>query len=216
MTYDMKNRMKRYDKKRSCCIMTSLRLIVMMLLMMGVGEVLGQTTITSLSQITASDGNYVITADISGGTSGVSTFSGTLTAQAKADGTFPVISGITQPLFTTATDATISNIMFKSIAVSGSGPVGAICGTANGATRIYNCGILPTNSQFTETSTVSSSNGYCGGFVGFLDGTARVVNCFSYANIISGTTVAVKERRSYWWRNPHDGDELHVLWRHRH
>ena len=190
MTYDMKNSMKRYDKKRSCCIMTSLRLIVMMLLMMGVGEVLGQTTITSLSQITASDGNYVITADISGGTSGVSTFSGTLTAQAKADGTFPVISGITQPLFTTATDATISNIMFKSIAVSGSGPVGAICGTANGATRIYNCGILPTNSQFTETSTVSSSNGYCGGFVGFLDGTARVVNCFSYANIISGTTVA--------------------------
>ena len=54
-----------------------------------------QTEITSLSDIDASNGNYIITADINGGAPGVSTFTGTLTARAKADGTFPVISGLT-------------------------------------------------------------------------------------------------------------------------
>lgn len=145
-----------------------------------------QTTISSLSQITASDGNYVITADISGGTPGVSTFKGTLTAQAKADGTFPIISGITQPLFTTVTDAIISNIMLKSVSISQAGYVGAIACTANGTTRIYNCGILPTtaNHPNDETrSTVESTNSDCGGLVGYLDGYARVINCFSYANV---------------------------------
>ena len=171
--------------------------IFLLLLMQGLGvcEAWGQTNITALSQITAADGDYVITDDISGGETKVSTFSGTLTAQSKSDGTYPVISGISKPLFTTATDATISNIMFKGITVSGSGPIGAICGTASGSTRIYNCGVLPKYPQFnddthTETSTVSSSDGYCGSLVGQLSGNARVINCFSYATIIGGTTVA--------------------------
>lgn len=153
--------------------------------------------ITSLSQITDDPtGDYVITDDINAsGFSSISSFSGTLTAQAKSDGTFPVISNLSVPIFTTATDATISNLMFKSISVSGSGPIGAVCGTADGATRIYNCGILPKDPQFnddthTETSTVSSSDGYCGSLVGQLSGNARVINCFSYATITGGTTVA--------------------------
>ena len=37
--------------------------------------------ISSLSDITDSNGSYIITQNISGGTAGVSTFSGTLTAQ---------------------------------------------------------------------------------------------------------------------------------------
>ncbi|MBP5713679.1 MAG: hypothetical protein J6X07_03150, partial [Prevotella sp.] len=155
------------------------------------------TEITSLSDIGAT-GNYIIKNDISasGFTTSISTFSGTLTAQAKSDGTFPVITGLTVPIFTTATGATISNLMFKSIAVSGSGYVGAICGTANGTTRIYNCGILPntpdnpnnTAEKPTNRSTVTSSDNHCGGLVGYLDGYARVINCFSYANVSAGSS----------------------------
>ncbi len=167
--------------------------IVFLTLMLtaGAGSLLAQTPITSLNEISSSTGNYIITQDITGGTPGVSTFSGTLTAQANSDGIFPVISGISQPLFNTVSGATISNITFKEIQVSGNGPVGAICGTANGSTRIYNCGIMPQSPTFAgETSTVSSSDGYCGSLVGQLSGNARVINCYSYATITGGTTVA--------------------------
>ena len=158
------------------------------------------TPITSLSEITSSTGNYIITGDITGGETGVSAFSGTLTAQAKADGTYPVISGISKPLFTTATDAIISNLIFKGITVTGSDNVGAICGTANGTTRIYNCGILPTKvlredakdkkkiTGFSGSSVGGSGN--VGGLVGKLDGNARVINSFSYATITGGSVVA--------------------------
>lgn len=153
----------------------------LLLLMMTAGTInaWGQTEITSLSDITASDGNYIITADISGGSPGVATFSGTLTAQAKADGTYPVISNLSAPLFTTAENATISNLMFKSNAVNTSGSAGTICVTAKGTTSIYNCGIL-------DGTVTGGSNGDVGGLVGALEGTARVVNCFSYANITAG------------------------------
>ena len=166
-------------------------MLVMMFFVVFMGETAwGQTPITSLSEITDSDGSYIITQDISGGTAGVSTFSGTLTAQAKADGTFPVISGLTQPLFTTVTgSAHISNIMLKGVQISQDGDVGAICCTANGDARIYSCGILPTNpiNIFDNPSTVASSNNHnCGSLVGKLDGTARVINCFSYAWITQG------------------------------
>ena len=174
--------------------------VFLMLVMIGV-NLWGQTTITDLAGLNGmtANGNYIITADIDA-TNYTPTlteaFTGKLTAQAKADGTYPVISGISKPLFTSVTDnATISNIMFKDITVSGSGSVGAICGTANGSTRIYNCGVLPKYPQFnddthTETSTVSSSDGYCGSLVGQLSGNARVINCFSYATITGGSTVA--------------------------
>ena len=166
--------------------LTTLRLVVSLLLtLLGVVYTWGQTEITSLSQITSADGNYVITDDISGGTTGTTTFTGTLTARAKADGTFPVISGIENPLFETATDATISNIMLKSVSIKQNGYVGAIACTAKGTTRIYNCGILPTTAKHEATgrSTVESTNNDCGSLVGCLDGYARVINCFSYANV---------------------------------
>ena len=154
------------------------------------------TEIDDLSDIGAT-GNYIITDDINAASfTSITSFSGTLTAQAKADGTFPVISGLTQPLFSTATNATISNIMLKDVEISQAGYVGAICGKADGATRIYNCGVLPTNNTATSTSSISSSgvNGtepsYCGSLVGFLDGNARVINCFSFANINGGAVKA--------------------------
>lgn len=160
-----------------------------------------QTQINSLAGLNAmtANGNYIITADIDATNYAptlTEAFTGALTAQAKADGTYPVISGLSQPLFTTVTGATISNIMLKNVTVSGSGSVGAIAGTADGATRIYNCGILPgtisydVNGVIITGSTVSSSDGYCGSLVGKLEGNARVINCFSYAVITGGTTVA--------------------------
>ena len=156
----------------------------------------GLTPVTDLSQI-GTTGDYEIVSDINAsGHTSLASFTGTLTARAKADGTFPVISGLTVPLFTTATDATISNIMLQDVSISQTGYVGAICGTADGTTRIYNCGILPTSPDASSTSTIGSSGdkgsepSYCGSLVGFLDGTARVVNCFSYANVSGVTTAA--------------------------
>ena len=125
--------------------MTRISRILLLLVMMTAGATgaWGQTEITSLSSIEAT-GDYIIKSDInaSGFSSSIASFSGTLTAQAKTDGTFPVISNLSVPIFTTATDAIISNIILDNISVSGSGIVGSICGTANGATRIYNCGFL--------------------------------------------------------------------------
>ena len=169
------------------------------------GMALAQTTITSLSTI-ASDpsGNYIITANIdaTGFTSSIASFTGTLTAQAFTSGDhkgeFPVISNLSHPIFVKVTGATISNIMLKDVTISQDGSVGAICDTANGTTRIYNCGILPTTTLYDnkgkisgfEGSNIGSTDSYCGGLVGYLDGYARVINCFSYANITGGTEVA--------------------------
>ena len=143
------------------------------------------TQIFSLSEITDPAGKYELVSDVdASGYSSITNFTGTLTAQAKADGTFPVIVNLSCPLFTTATDATISNIMFQGVGISSgnsTGNTGAICCEAKGDTRIYNCGILG--------GSVGGSK-YVGGLVGLLDGTSRVINCFSYANITAGTDVA--------------------------
>ena len=145
------------------------------------------TDITSLSQIIDENGLYRLTTDISYSSTNkpaVTTFSGTLTATAKEDGTYPVISNLTQPLFTTVTGATINNIMIKGGATAitaDGGPVGAICGTADGSTKIYNCGIL---------SGIVSGSTYVGGIVGELKGNARVINCYSFAEVRGGTVAA--------------------------
>ena len=132
------------------------------------------TEISSLSEITSSGGAYRLTGNASG-TPGVSSFSGIL------DGNGYTISGLTAPLFTTLNNGTVRNLNVSGVSIAGhAGPTGAIAGTANGGSRIYNVGILD--------GSVGSS-GVCGGLVGVLDGSARVVNCFSYANITSGTTV---------------------------
>ncbi len=142
------------------------------------------TDITSLSQITDSDGTYVITQDITGGTAGVTTFNGTLEAAINSTTHMPYkISGLTAPLFTTLT-GTVKNLVLDNVTITSgdaSGNTGAIACTANSAARIYNVGIL--------SGSVGGSN-YVGGLVGLLDGTARVINCYSYANITAGTEKA--------------------------
>ena len=95
------------------------------------------------------------------------------------DGDFQEISTASRPLFNDVTGATIKNVIIGTASISGGTNAGAIANSADGATRIYNCGVLG--------GTVSGS-GNVGSIVGSIAGTTRVINCFSYADV-SGATV---------------------------
>lgn len=136
--------------------------------------------IDALSQITSANGAYKLSddADVTYSETNkptVETFSGIL------DGNNKTIIGLTRPLFTTLNNGTVRNLNIEGVNISMASSVGAVAGTANGGSRIYNVGILG--------GSVGSTDGNCGGLVGTLDGSARVINCFSYANITSGTNV---------------------------
>lgn len=131
--------------------------------------------ISSLSEITNPDGYYRLTGDATG-TPGVTTFSGTL------DGGYYTISGLSAPLFTTLNGGTVKNVRFKDVSISGE-TVGAVCGTATGSAKIYNCGVL--------SGSVSGSTN-AGGLVGLiaLGSNVRVVNCYNYASVSGGDYAA--------------------------
>ncbi len=172
-----------YDTKQ--VMVTGLKSLVVLFLLLttGMSGVWGQTSITSLSQITDENGNYIISGDISGGTPGVSTFNGTLEAAINPSTKMPYrITGLSVPLFTTLT-GTVKNIVLEGVSISSGdndGNTGAIACTANGAARIYNVGIL---------SGSVGGTGDTGGLVGAISGTARVINCYSFADITSGDNV---------------------------
>ena len=155
------------------------------------------TVVHNSGEILDMNGHYLLASDFvlisSIGTS--SEFTGII------DGQLNTLEGLTVPLVAYANGATIKNVILKNVKISQTGPVGAIAGTASGYTRIYNCGILPTNNKYVADeessyvkSTGNSSDGvtdsYCGGLVGWLKDDSRVINCFSYANITGGTDVA--------------------------
>ena len=157
--------------------------VLLAFMLLSTGAMLAQTSITSitsLSQITSSTGNYKITTNISGGTAGVTSFSGTLEAAIDPDTKMPYkISGLSAPLFQELT-GTVKNLVLDNVSISSGdddGNTGAIACVANGGARIYNIGIL--------SGSVGGS-GNVGGIVGLLGGTARVINCYSYADITSG------------------------------
>lgn len=149
------------------------------------------TGITSLSQITATDGHYVITQDITGGTPGVATFSGTLEANINPTTKMPYrIKNLSAPLFTTLT-GTVKNLVLEDVNIPSTttGNVGAIAVTMQGTSVnkavIYNVGILSGSVGGTE---------HVGGLVGDLGVSgnndncyARVINCYSYADITGGS-----------------------------
>jgi The GLUG motif./M26 IgA1-specific Metallo-endopeptidase N-terminal region. len=121
----------------------------------------------------------------------ITEFTGTL------DGNFYKITNLEKPLFTTVkNDGIVKNITFEGVNISSGdndGDAGAVCCKAEGASRIYNCGILPTTvnrdqdgniTGFSGSSVTGSAN--VGGIVGLLDGTSRVINCYSYANASGG------------------------------
>ncbi len=114
------------------------------------------------------------------------------------DGRLYTIASLTMPLIAYAKDALIKNVIIESASVSSNSStvtvgedektaLGAICNYATGSTRIYNCGI--------NGGSVGASNDYVGGIVGLLDHDpdnktgARVINCYSYANITNGSYV---------------------------
>lgn len=139
--------------------------------------------------------NYRVTGDFTVSSSFNSeitqTFTGIFEGTPKDDGSFYTIERLRKPLFNTTSNAVIKNVMLKDVQISGSGAKGAIAGTANDYTRIYNCGILPSSNKFeNETSDISSSDNHCGGLVGDLNDDSRVVNCFSYAKITGGIVKA--------------------------
>ena len=110
------------------------------------------------------------------------------------------LSNLTTPLIAYADGAIIKNIILDNVTVGNAKDenkkdipnVGAIVANATGETRIYNCGI--------NGGSVGGT-GNVGGIVGNLHGEeikedgkekyigARVINCYSYANVTSGTNV---------------------------
>ena len=121
--------------------------------------------------------HYKVVADFdaSGFSGAIADFSGTF------DGGFYTISRLTSPLFATTSGATIKNVVLDQVNITGgTDNVGAIAGTASGATRIYNCGIL--------SGTIGGGT-YVGSIAGMINDEARVINCYSYANITGGTKV---------------------------
>jgi len=124
-------------------------------------------------------------------------FTGELKGVAKTDGTLPVVSGLTHALFDSVDGGKVNGVILDNVVISSGTNVGAICNVATGASRIYNCGVLATGSTvttnkdgYTEITTCSSTirgSNYVGGLVGLLDGSSRVINCFSYANITGGS-----------------------------
>ena len=102
-------------------------------------------------------------------------------------------------LFNSVNGGTVKNVILDNVSISGNdnGNAGAICNEATGDTRIYNCGVLASGSTVAKdedgydkitlcSSSIIGSN-YAGSIVGLLDGSARVINCFSYANVSGGT-----------------------------
>ena len=146
--------------------------------------------ITSLSDINPT-GDNLITADIdASGFSTIATFSGTLEAAIDPTTNMPYrITNLRVPLFTTLT-GTVKNLVLEDVNITSlNGQIGAVARVANGSARIYNVGILSGSVGSTGTSSANNSTDCCGGLVGLLDGTARVINCYSYANITGGNRV---------------------------
>lgn len=141
----------------------------------------GVTVVDEMSDLGAS-GYYVLAADID-----ASSFTGDITFTGTLDGRYHTISGLTRPLFTTVNGGTVKNVIIDKVTISGIANAGAICGTAQGNAKIYNCGVLNSDG----TSSVSGTTN-AGGLVGTIASSSdvRVVNCYNYATVGGGTYAA--------------------------
>jgi hypothetical protein len=143
---------------------------------------------TTLNQITSLDDIVDLTAtyelirdiDASGLAESLGEFSGTL------DGKYHKIYNLSKPLFSSVNGGTVKNLILEDVNISSDdtdGDAGAICSKADGATKIYNCGIL--------SGSVNGSRNV-GGLVGLINSgsSVRVVNCYSFATVSGGSTMA--------------------------
>ena len=149
------------------------------------------TSLSDLQNMTAG-ASYRLARDIdaSGLTTSLDEFTGIL------DGNYHKILNLGVPLFSSVNGGTVKNITFEDVNISESGDAGTVTPLATGAARIYNCGILPTSTNYDNDGNITGftgssvrGTGNVGGLVGKLEGTARVINCYSYANIEGGNTV---------------------------
>ncbi len=151
--------------------------------------------VSNVNNGTTASASYKLGSDISAsGTDAITTeFTGTF------DGDGYTISSLGHALFNRVNGGTVKNVILDNVLIGANdnGNAGAICNEATGDTRIYNCGVLASGSTVTKdedgydkitscSSSISGSN-YAGSIVGLLDGSARVINCFSYANVSGGT-----------------------------
>ena len=159
--------------------------------------------ISSGDEITNMSGYYTLGSNFTPSTNPIGTadnpFRGTIDGQLNA-------FSISHPLFAYVENAVIKNVILDNVNISSgissgddAGNTGAIACVAKGTTRIYNCGVKATNStvstdddgytEITSCSSTISGSGYVGSIVGLLDGSSRVINCFSYAKITGGSYV---------------------------
>ena len=146
--------------------------------------------VNNSSEITVMGGTYLLSSTFSAsGSIGTKDAPFTGTIEGQIGSSFDVSN---DPFIAYAQDAVIKNVIIESSSVSSGSStavvdetektaLGAICNVAQGNTRIYNCGV--------NGGSVSGSADYVGGIVGLLDGSARVINCYSYADITGGSTV---------------------------
>ena len=135
------------------------------------------------SDLAVKGGHYILAEDFKFNAEGF-TFSSLGTEEdpftGSIDGRYHTFTGLSVPLLEYADGAIIKNIILNDVDISPEGNAGAIAANATGETRIYNCGIL--------SGSVGGSEDV-GGIVGSLDGKARVINCYSYADVSGGTNV---------------------------
>jgi hypothetical protein len=153
--------------------------------------------VTNVNSGTTASACYKLGSDVSAsGMAAITTaFTGTF------DGNGYTISNLGHALFNNLNGGTVKNVILDAVSVSGNenGNAGAICAEATGDSRIFNCGVLATGSTantdddgytyLTSCSSTVSGTNYVGGIVGLLDGSSRVINCFSYANVSGGSYV---------------------------
>lgn len=152
--------------------------------------------------------HYILKTNVNAGSVITEPFTGIFEVDVDENGNFYKISGLRHALFNTINGGKVSNVILKDVIINNNdqsvnnGNAGAICNEAKGASRIYNCGILPTatNSHYDKeeykvvidgfTGSSIGGSGKVGSIVGHLSGNSRVINCFSFANITSGTQKA--------------------------
>ena len=141
----------------------------------------------------AASASYKLASDVSA--SGSNAITTAFTGSFDGDGY--TISGLGHALFNNVNGGVVKNVILDNVGISSGTNVGAICNEATGATRIYNCGVLASNStvekdengydKITSCSSSIRGSNYVGSIVGLLDGSSRVINCFSYANVNGGS-----------------------------
>jgi len=152
--------------------------------------------VTNVNNGTTASASYKLGSDVSVSGDAITTeFTGTF------DGNGYTISGLGHALFNSVNGGTVKNVILDNVTIgeNENGNAGAICCEATGDTRIYNCGVLASSStvekdedgydKITSCGSSISGNNYVGSIVGLLDGSSRVINCFSYANVSGGSYV---------------------------